>query len=210
MPPAPGAPGGQTAGTSCASSVPRGSAGSPAASTCRWGWRVRGTGAVSPLPEMPHPSLPRTQCHSSSWRDTGQDINVPRPSKKVLPSPPVAMSSTQIYGSPNSVPGTRHWGYRGEQDTVPARAELRVYWGRQTRKQTLHSVARCGGPKAAGGGAWWGQGAAEDAVGMPSWPETKKGLDPQPRHSEEDRRGHRKFFSKSNTTLTPLQSTNVY
>lgn len=39
---------------------------------------------------------------------------------------------------------------------------------------------------AAGGGAWWGQGAVEDAVGMPNWPETVKGLNPQLRHSEED------------------------
>ena len=28
---------------------------------------------------------------------------------------------------------------------------------------------------AAGGGAWWGRGAVEDAGGMPNWPETVKG-----------------------------------
>ena len=63
---------------------------------------------------------------------------------------------------------------------------------------------------AAGGGAWWGRGAVEDAGGMPNWPETVKGLNPQPRHSEEDGGSHRKLSSKSNMTLTPLHSTNVY
>lgn len=61
---------------------------------------------------------------------------------------------------------------------------------------------------AAGGGAWWGRGAMEDAAGMLNRPETLKGLNPQPRHSEEDRGSHRKFSSKSNMTLTPLHSTN--
>lgn len=35
------------------------------------------------------------------------------------------------------------------------------------------------------GMGWW---AVEDEAGMPSWPETMKGLNPQPRHFEDDRK----------------------
>ena len=62
-------------------------------------------GSESFAGDAPALVAPRS-CHSSSLQDTGQDTDVSRPSKKLLPSSPRVMPSTQIYGRPNSVPGT--------------------------------------------------------------------------------------------------------
>lgn len=96
---------------------------------------ARGAGAVSPLLEMPH-------THVDMPLELIENLhNVPSPR-----TPAIAPSSCTLRMIMEDVLCARHcarrWGYRDEQDTVPAPEELTGYGGRQTQKQTI--IKQCG------------------------------------------------------------------